>query len=129
MSDFLQWRERPWTIRLLAVVCLAGNAVDLAAGIDVWNAIVSGISLALLAGLWRGSPGVRLYYIVTTFLLLVLSSIALITEPAEHWKGFAASLAILGLLLAPPTHRWAEEREEKRERQRAEKRARARLEV
>lgn len=120
-NDFLGRRTRPWTIWVVVGIGLAGNVFSLVANASVWNAIVTVFGLALLTDLWRGHPGVRLYFVLTMFVLVVLNSIGLVNDPAEHWLGLASSTAILALLLAPPTHRWAEQREHERELRRHQK--------
>ncbi|MDQ3952095.1 MAG: hypothetical protein M3279_03870 [Actinomycetota bacterium] len=118
MSDILQWRECPWTIRVLAGVGIVNALFAWTAGFSVWTAIATVITLALVLGLWRGSPGVRFYYIVVAFVLVVGYSIATVAEPRESWDDFVWSVAMLALLLAPPTHRWARQREEESEQHR-----------
>jgi hypothetical protein len=122
MSDFLQWRERPWTIWVIVGVGLASNVSSLIADTSVFNVIVTAISLVLLAALWHGNPGVRLFYIFVLFVAVALNLIGLVNDPTEHWSGFAASVAMFALVLAPPTHRWAQQREERREQVRAQSR-------
>ncbi len=95
-----------------------GIAFSLATQFVIWNVVVNAIALVLLVGLWHGSPGVRLYYIIVLFVAMVLSFIGVVNDPSEHWDGFVASTAMFALLLAPPTHEWAEKREQGRDRKR-----------
>lgn len=122
VSDIFQWRERPWTLRVIAVIGVMEIAFSLATDFVFWNVVGGAIALALLWGLWRGSPGVRLYYILVLLVAVVMSIIGVVNDPSEHWDGFVASVAILALLLAPPTHEWARRREQEREQQRAQRR-------
>jgi hypothetical protein len=121
-SDFVGWRGRPWAIWVIAGIGLISNVSSLMTDTSTANVIASVISLALITGLWRGSPGVRLYFIITAFITVVGNSIALAFEPTAHWHRFAACVAIFALLLAPPTHRWAQEQEERRARKKAQRR-------
>lgn len=125
MSGFLEWRERPWTIWMIAVLGLADNVWSVVTDAGVGNLALTAISLALLAGLWHGNPGVRLYYIIVLAAAVVVSVIAVVNDPGTYWSGFAASVAMFALMLAPPTHRWAQRREQEREQQRAQRRGQA----
>lgn len=115
MSDILQWRERPWTIWIVAGIGLVTNLLSLLTDTGVGNLILTSIALGLLAGLWHGNPGVRLYYIFALLVLVVMNLVAFLNEPGANWSGLAVSVAMFALLLAPPTHRWAQQREQERD--------------
>ena len=120
-NDPFQRSKRPWTIWVVVGIGLISNVHSLVADTSVWNAIATAIALALIAGQWRGNPGVRLYFIFTMFVLVAVSFIALLGDPSQRWPGFACSVAIFALLLAPPTHRWAQQQEQERELKKAQR--------
>ena len=118
-NGFLDWRKRPWTMWVVVGLGLLSIVASLVADASVWNVIPTAISLALITGLWLGNPGVRLYFIFTMFVLVLVNFIALLGDPSQRWPGFACSVAVFALLLAPPTHRWAQQQEHRRDLKRA----------